>query len=212
MKNHGTKLALSAAGMVLAAVSANAQLVNEGAVSETTPSGTPLSVTYVSGASSTFTGTFNSWVIAAGSDSVATSLGYTGLTFVFQVNPTGPSVVESISLNGFVATSTSALGIGYLSGSANPISESYLSSAQGGISGGTVKVNFNAFSGTGDYVYIYTNDKSYGELFDSVQDGSSATPLGYAPIPEPTTVLAGALMLLPLGVGAFRAIRKDRIA
>ena len=30
------------------------------------------------------------------------------------------------------------------------------------------------------------------------------------PVPEPTTVLAGAMMLLPFGVGAVRAIRKSR--
>jgi hypothetical protein len=34
----------------------------------------------------------------------------------------------------------------------------------------------------------------------------------WVPVPEPTTVLAGALMLLPLGIGAFRAVRKDRVA
>jgi len=47
--------------------------------------------------------------------------------------------------------------------------------------------------------------------WDSSNPGSLGGPL-VPSVPEPTTVLAGALMLLPLGVGAFRAIRKDRVA
>lgn len=31
-----------------------------------------------------------------------------------------------------------------------------------------------------------------------------------APVPEPTTIIAGAICLVPLAVGAVRAIRKDR--
>ena len=33
-----------------------------------------------------------------------------------------------------------------------------------------------------------------------------------APVPEPSTIFAGALLLLPLGVGAVRSFRKQRIA
>jgi hypothetical protein len=29
-------------------------------------------------------------------------------------------------------------------------------------------------------------------------------------VPEPTTVFAGAMLLLPFGIGAIRALRKDR--
>ena len=32
------------------------------------------------------------------------------------------------------------------------------------------------------------------------------------PVPEASTVMAGALMLLPFGIGAIRSIRKDRTA
>lgn len=33
---------------------------------------------------------------------------------------------------------------------------------------------------------------------------------GTAPVPEPTTVMAGALMLLPLGIGGYRALRRKQ--
>ena len=42
----------------------------------------------------------------------------------------------------------------------------------------------------------------------------STTPgsLVAAPVPEASTVMAGALMLLPFGIGAIRSLRKDRTA
>ena len=55
------------------------------------------------------------------------------------------------------------------------------------------------FDGTG------TSD-SYGAILDNVSLNA------VAPVPEPTTVLAGALMLLPFGVGAIRSLRKERAA
>jgi hypothetical protein len=41
-------------------------------------------------------------------------------------------------------------------------------------------------------------------------DSGTANGLIAVPVPEASTVMAGALMLLPLGIGAVRAIRKDR--
>jgi hypothetical protein len=52
------------------------------------------------------------------------------------------------------------------------------------------------FDGTG------TSD-SYGAILDDVS---------LTAVPEPTTIVAGALMLLPLGVSAMRIMRKSRIA
>lgn len=70
---------------------------------------------------------------------------------------------------------------------------------------------------------------SYTSLFGPVLGGgsandgapavswSTANPGGQnipdpAPVPEASTIMAGALMLLPLGLGAVRAIRKERTA
>jgi hypothetical protein len=64
---------------------------------------------------------------------------------------------------------------------------------------------------------------AYGPTFGgaSGNDGapsvswSSASPNGTpvpvpAPVPEASTVMAGALMLLPFGIGAIRSLRKER--
>ena len=62
----------------------------------------------------------------------------------------------------------------------------------------------------------YPNDvpNSYGLW--GYSDGTYA-PQSYgdatltpAPVPEPTTVISGALLLLPLGIGAIRSLRKER--
>lgn len=45
--------------------------------------------------------------------------------------------------------------------------------------------------------------------------GSSTSPSGYnseTPVPEASTILAGALMALPLGVSALRIIRNRKVA
>jgi hypothetical protein len=51
-------------------------------------------------------------------------------------------------------------------------------------------------------------------LFGTQADTSDTIPGNgnSTPVPEASTVMAGALMLLPLGVGAIRALRKERAA
>lgn len=67
----------------------------------------------------------------------------------------------------------------------------------------------------------YTPGDGSGHSFDlSVQDGSGNVVLndritvngGYTPVPEPSTVVAGALLLLPFGVSTVRMLRKSRKA
>jgi len=84
----------------------------------------------------------------------------------------------------------------------------------------------NYVAGTGNSILQTLHGSSAASL------GFSVTALGYtsgtqtwfttpsptaytgtitpAPVPEASTVVAGALMLLPLGIGAIRAVRKDR--
>jgi len=56
-----------------------------------------------------------------------------------------------------------------------------------------------------DLSLINGGPSPYGAALDNVS--LEAVP---APIPEPSTVVAGAMMLLPFGVGAFRSLRKER--
>jgi hypothetical protein len=78
---------------------------------------------------------------------------------------------------------------------------------------------FAEFTGTGYFVdstgtYADTDATftlgTTGEAGGAESDNFSMSTV--APVPEPTTFIAGAAMLLPFGVGAFRSLRKDRKA
>jgi len=51
-----------------------------------------------------------------------------------------------------------------------------------------------------------------GHVFVRNADGSNPEITGFATVPEPTTVLASVLLLLPFGVSTLRFIRKNRTA
>jgi len=55
------------------------------------------------------------------------------------------------------------------------------------------------------------NDGAPSVSWSVTNPGGSPIPIP-APVPEASTIMAGALMLLPLGIGAVRALRKERIA
>ncbi len=63
-----------------------------------------------------------------------------------------------------------------------------------------------AYAATPTYVIAFEdgNDFDYNDLVVQVS--------GVAPVPESTTIVAGALLLLPFGAGALRGFRKNRIA
>jgi len=128
-----------------------------------------------------------------------------GLTFVYTIAVTGGDI-SAIGLNTFNLPSVL---VGDLTGLANP---SDTSSYAGGV------VNFNWLAalvpGTSPSTVIVgtssPNDTlGVGDLLDAHPGGSVSI---LVPVPEPTTIAAGALMLLPFGVGALRSLRKDRIA
>jgi hypothetical protein len=56
-----------------------------------------------------------------------------------------------------------------------------------------------------------SNDGAPAVSWSTANPGGSNIP-DPAPVPEASTIMAGALMLLPLGIGAVRAIRKERTA
>ncbi len=68
----------------------------------------------------------------------------------------------------------------------------------------------SAFAGkTGDYVILYSQ---FGHPPGDYSSNDGYEEWGYAPVPEPTTMLAGALILLPFAASAVRVIRKNRTA
>lgn len=74
------------------------------------------------------------------------------------------------------------------------------------------------FQGTGTLVDtqgVYADTAATFTIGFSGSDSYSFTIAGApltAPVPEPTTIAAGALMLLPMGMSALRALRKEQKA
>ena len=67
--------------------------------------------------------------------------------------------------------------------------------------------SYTAFAGGPHYVIGFEDsangDYDYNDLVVEVS--------GVTPVPEPTTMIAGALLLLPLGASTFRILRRNRV-
>ena len=98
----------------------------------------------------------------------------------------------------------------------NEISYSQLTSGFNGASGALSLTYLNeAIAGTGTTTNTVFNDSNgkYGVIALNVYDTSGGLHQDQlAIVPEPTTIFAGALLLLPLGVGVLRILRKARAA
>lgn len=70
----------------------------------------------------------------------------------------------------------------------------------------------DAFLGIPDVFWSPTGSPQPDEEVGDGLFGDWVPTVQTAPIPEPTTVFAGAILLLPLGVGAARSLRKNRNA
>ena len=86
-----------------------------------------------------------------------------------------------------------------------------------GSSSAPLTFDFYAWNGASlvDWTTVYYLQPNMG----SVQDPNSTywwydihNPSEYIPVPEPTTMIAGALLLLPFGVSTLRILRKKRAA
>jgi hypothetical protein len=160
----------------------------------------------------TDTGTLNSFVYAAGVDS-ANTLG--GLTFVYVLsvnsNPSlllGELQIGSTSSHSFWGSSV-LMGF-YPSSVVDPASGSLNLDAVLNFKWSPESTQPGTY-----YVVVGTAMKAYEDSTATIQDGGvsqNMTILAPAAVPEASTVMAGALMLLPLGIGAVRALRKERTA
>jgi len=218
----------TAAGLVLCASTAFGSLatVNNGAGdislsgdvdanADATGGGSPLAstaataYTYDGGAD---TGTLASYVYGVGVDS-ANTLG--GLTFVYvlTVNANPGLLLGELQIGSTSSQSYwgSTVEMGYGTGTA-------VAPATGSLNLDSI-LNFkwspeSTTAGT-YYLVVGTAIKTYELSTSTVQDGGASpniTILAPAAVPEASTVMAGALMLLPLGIGAVRALRKERTA
>jgi len=222
MKTYTKIIAAVAAGLACMAATSQAAVVTLDPVlgGTTLPGAVPVDTTYGalvgplmasafnSGAG--VSGTLDSWVYSgAGAPAGVKS----GLEFVYQiVNAAAPaSSIEHLVLNGFGGVPVQ-VAVSPDGGTQAPTSASRLPLSNT-ITWDYTFPNQIPAGASSFLMIVYTSLTSYGTSTATVQDGSAANfvPI-YAPVPEPATVAAGALMLLPFGVGVIRSLRKDRIA
>jgi hypothetical protein len=221
MKNYKKIIAMVAAGLVCAAVTSNAAL---------TPNLTGTSTTIAAGAAGQYTPGAGSVIATIGSPYNVTSTGGTDIgtlyTQVWSGDNTGLGGLDFIYT--LVLTSGAVSGITVDGFGGQPVQiANYISAANTTLYGAPTQPianaayaagNINANPG-GDFTagqvlsfIVATTSLTYGVDSSNVQDGTAAQPNIYAPVPEASTVMAGALMLLPFGIGVIRSLRKERTA
>lgn len=143
----------------------------------------------------------------------------------FEVNVGNGSFVSSVLTSGNTTIGTiannnsGALGA-TLTAAFTGASTTFTASS---VSATTVQWQNNPSAAAGSYAFgftsIYPPTPGTGSIIDDTvgpwgnNPGSGGTQIPIpAPVPEASTVMAGALMLLPLGIGALRALRKERVA
>lgn len=200
----------TAAALLLAAShSAQAQIVSDG------------SATFTSAGSGTQTVNYFVY-FSGGVYTYAYEFTASALIGEFEVNA-NPALVSTVlgSGAGTIASLASANSatLGGLTAGFTGASTTYTSvnTASGFIQWNNIpSVNGNLAYG---FTSIYGPTQGTGSVIDGGtgpwgdNPGSGGTPIPVpAPVPEASTVMAGALMLLPLGIGALRALRKERTA
>jgi hypothetical protein len=125
--------------------------------------------------------------------------GYGGLTFLYTLSVTTGDF-NSLTVNGY----SSPVGVAIVSGTTVGATASFIN--------GFLRFNWASAAAAPSTISIAvaTSIPFYGPSVGSVQDGVTANGPILAPVPEPSTVLAGVLMLLPFGIGAVRSLRKER--
>jgi hypothetical protein len=115
------------------------------------------------------------------------------------------------TLAGYTSDAASSVAlqqaIWYLEGSINGVNNSFVTAAQTALTGLGLGSEFSAepTSGLGAFGVFALNLTGL--------DGTVAQPiLGLAAVPEPSTVVAGVLLLLPFGVSTMRILRKHKLS
>ena len=171
-----------------------------------------IGVPYVNGALS---GTVDSYVIVGDG---ANPLG--GYSFYYVIHNSGVSEVSRFAVNGFnavdVVPGVDAKTIP-VAGGTGPFSADR--SAGVGDLGKTVGFNFNPIAGHtqlpgGGLSYtlvVHTSLFKYASSLASIVDGGASANVAILAVPEPTTMIAGALLLLPFGASTLRILRRNRV-
>jgi len=208
MKNLKKIIAMVAVGLICSAITSEASisvgLSANGLTSLTAIVGATAIAPFTS--SSGLDGSLTSTVYSGGNGS--TQGGY---TFVYALSQllAASDAVDGLSLGGFAGTTFTVAYIA--TGTVSAAGSIYSVNPTSGAITITLG-NYLKPGNTLDDIVVYDSASSYAGNSAGVLDNVGVATADLAPIPEPTTVMAGALMLLPFGIGAIRSLRKDRTA
>jgi hypothetical protein len=132
-------------------------------------------------------GSLSTWVLTG---DAANPYGSQDLTFVYQVNETGSDYIGALVLDGFGGSAS--VKVGYAGSGTAPLFASLLGSS------GTLNLNF-VFTGfqNSANLYVYTSATASTASIANVEGGYTASASIRSPlavVPEPTTMVGGALM------------------
>jgi hypothetical protein len=170
-----------------------------------------LSSPYASGGLS---GTLRSWVVLG---DISNPFG--GLSFYYQLVTTGSQFTEHVSLNGFGTSLLIDVQTGIPAGFPFGLPGGSLPTGADRSffdGGNVVTFDYPAFSAVapGSHSSVMVVNTAYtlfAQNTAGVIDGTATSArilAPFAPVPEPTTIVAGVLLLLPLGASAIRILRK----
>lgn len=154
-------------------------------------------------------GTITSWVVRDPNNPLG------GLSFYYQVTDTGTEAIGRVSTSDFGLNPGSPVDVSTISGA-------FDSSVTGGLvpnlatrSGGAGSVVGFLFFGDGvlpaqssAVLVVNTAYQEFQVSAGAVIDSSSVNVAILGPLPEPSNMIAGSLLLLPFGASALRIVRK----
>jgi hypothetical protein len=155
------------------------------------------------------TGTITSWVVS----DPANPLG--GLSFYYQVTDTGTEAISRVSLSNFgivpgVPVEVSTITVPFdssLPGTISPVT-----ATRSSLAGSTVGFNFSSVGllpgQTSVIMVVNTSYPNFVQSTGAIIDSASVNVAILGPIPEPSTFMAGSLLLLPFAASALRIVRK----
>ncbi len=214
MKQYKTIIALAVAALMCSAATSRASFYGVAVNNDSTyvtsiPNdpysgtgwGTPLISSFSDTVGSTTqSGTLYSWATTA----LSNPYGAGDLTFIFQISENGNTDISDLGLNGFSSLSQVTVNAGSLG--VQPTQVNFTS-------GGTINFDFSSLNtgSTSAYLIVYTSgtvmSQNTANVIDTVTAGASDLA-----VPEPTTMVAGAMLLLPFGASTLRVLRRKSAA
>ncbi len=134
-----------------------------------------------------------------------------GLTYQYTVANGSGSIdaIERLTLIGWTGTATD---VGYVRGGG--VAAAFADRSNDGDTVGFTWAKWIGIiaPGSSGSVFIRSDAAAYTTSIANIIDGgiADAATFAPAPVPEPTTLLAGALLLLPFGTSAVRMLRKNK--